>query len=632
MTRLHTMRTLLCVAIASITFSTAATQAQTVGTLIWEDNFDTFDTDVWNIDEGDGCDIGLCGWGNQELQWYSENNISIQAVPGEPNNNALVLDARSESTNGYSFTSGKVTTENKLSVQYGMIETRIRVPNLEQGLWPAAWMLGTSTLPWPRKGEVDMMEMGHSAAERERQGSPGVSTNNYVGSNAIFYAESACSDGNPTCAASIAYDVDYNKPYASATSMSDRFIIYRTYWTSTEMRFTVVDGETEYELYEGPLSLAGDASVFQAPFYLLLNLAVGGTFTDAAVASDVTAPLPGSMYIDYVRVYELEGEGEVITGNLTEAEDGVFGVFTETTATNASLEAGVSSDIFLWDPNSSIGSIAAFEGENVIATSFNGANTWFGGGVTSRQARDMSNFDEGVLRFNINIPANVSFQIGVTDTYSNENWVSFPAGETTYGLTRDGNWGQVEIPISDLRGTLIALQSMQYLFAISSDPNNLPTGPFEYAIDNIVWDSGNTIPTNEDDTAEEGTDDEGTDEEGTVDTDGDGVPDSQDLCPNTASGANIDADGCAVVSTELYGVEAAGAENIAFFVNTSAWADVHYVVNGGVQQNIRMTQTGTSNVFTASGINSGDSVEYFFTYWDTDAGHSIVTEMRFYSH
>ena len=493
--RINAKRALLCALVTSLSAYSVVSQAQSIGELVWEDNFNTLNTDVWNVDEGDGCDIGLCGWGNQELQWYSSSNVSIQDIPSEPGNKALVLEARSQSINGYSFTSGKVTTENKLAIQYGMIETRIRVPDLDQGLWPALWMLGTSTLPWPRKGEVDMMEMGHRAAERERQGYPGSDLNSYVGANAIFYAEGACSTANPTCAASIAYDLGYNNPYVASTPMNDRFVTYRTYWTSEEMRFTVVDNGIEYDLYAGPMGLSGDTSVFQAPFFLLMNLAVGGNFTDAATASQVTSPFPGAMYVDYVRVYKINDEGEVTEGNLTQAEDGVFGVFTETTETSNALEAGVSSDIFVWDLSSSAGSIAPFEGSDVIATSFDGANTWFGGGVASRQARDLSNFTDGVLRFNINIPADVSFRIGITDTYTNENWLTFPAFETTYGLVRNGNWGQVEIPVSELRGTMIALQSLQYVFAISSDPASFPGGPFEYAIDNIVWDSGNDIPT-----------------------------------------------------------------------------------------------------------------------------------------
>ncbi len=893
------------------TLCSAVGQAQ-VGQLLWEDNFDTFDTTVWTPDVGDGCDIGLCGWGNQELQWYAEDNVSIQPVPGEPGNNALVFEARNESINGYSFTSGKVTSFDKIAVQYGMIETRIRVPNVDQGLWPAAWLLGTSTQPWPNKGEIDMMEMGHRAEERERQGHPGVSSNSYTGSNLIFWAEAACVPGNPTCAASTAYEVEENKPYVSSTPMNDRFVIYRTYWTDAQVRFTVEDGGIEYDLYENPFIITPESNAFQAPFFFLLNMAVGGNFTDAAVPGEVTAPRPAEMYIDYVRVYEFNGQGEIFEGSVAQPEAGDFGVFTDNTPTDNKLEAGVTSDIYVWDPFSSEGTIAPYEGEEVITNSFNVPNNWFGGGVQTRQPRDMSNFVDGNLRFRINIPADIAFRIGVTDTFTNENWLTFPAFETTYGLVRDGDWGEVEIPISDLRGPLIALQSMQYLFAISSDPANFPSRTFEYAIDDIVWESDTVADTDSDNdgvldsddlcpntpagtpvdsdgcpvvvggdsveigtvsltqanssawtsvtfdesfqttpmvvmgaatfngshamavrvrnvstsgfefqldewdyldgyhtnetlsyiAVEEGThswgglqitagsldvntswetasfaqnfnaapmvlaqqvsdndstattirvrnvdaggfqlklqEEEAADDvhanesvdyvavaygEGSVngmdvlvdstgravnqswyqidfgasyespqflagmqsqfggdtatvrysnltdtsvsvriheeqsansetnhttenvgyilfgnesavvvDSDNDGVPDSQDQCPNTPAGAEVDALGCEIIDSELTGVTSTGANTIEFFVNTPDWADVHYVVNGGPQLNVRMTQTGSRNVYTADNISSGDQVQFFFTYWDADGSFAVDTAWETYTH
>ncbi len=498
-----------------------------VGDLIWEDNFDAVNTEYWSIDEGDGCQHGpnLCGWGNFELQWYSSNNVSIQPVPNEPGNSAVVFQARREAVNNSQFTSGKLTSQNKLAVQYGVIETRIRVPSVDTGLWPAAWMLGTTTLPWPQKGEIDMMEMGHRAAERVRQGHPEATPNTYVGSNAIFWAEGACSDANPSCAASTAWDVDYNKPYVAPTSLADRFVIYRTYWTETELIFTIEDNGVETMLYEGPFAITEETNTFRAPFYLLLNLAVGGAFTDAANAGQVTAPIPGEMFIDYVRVYEADGQGEVFVGDMSEPESGPFGVFTETTPVNNALEPGVTSDIFLWDGTSGAGTSEPYEGENVISFAYNAANTWFGSGIQARQALDMSGYGEGEIRFQIKIPADVSFRIGVIDTYTNENWITFPANQTMYGLERDGEWGEVVIPMEDARGPLIALQSILYPFAISSDPAAFPTAPFEYSIDDVIWDDGNIIDP---------------------DTDGDSVPDSIDQCPGTPEGTEVDEVGCAL--------------------------------------------------------------------------------------
>jgi len=461
-----------------------------VGALLWEENFDSLNSEIWNVNVGDGCDEGLCGWGNAELQWYSESNAYIADVIGEEGNSALVLEALDEESNGYSFTSGKVDSSNNISVQYGMIEVRVSIPDVGIGLWPAAWMLGTSTQSWPSKGEIDMMEMGHSAYSRDAAGFPDADINSYVGANLIFYSDDACTDENPTCAASTAWETD--NAYVSEAPLTNRFVIYRTYWTETEISFTVEDGGEEIQLYDAPFTITDESSEFQAPFYLLLNLAVGGNFTDAATAEEVTAIKPAKMYIDYVRIYELDGQGEVFIGDQTVAETGTFGVYSDTTATDNKLELGVDSDLYVWNTASvTDGTITALEGSNVIAWSYTATSEWFGGGINTRQDRDMSNFsDSGALTFSINIPADVTFKVGIEDTYSNQHWIEFPANTTHYGLARNGEWGTASIPVADLRGTLVALQSLKGMFYIASVDGQLPSGPFEMAIDDIIWTGG----------------------------------------------------------------------------------------------------------------------------------------------
>jgi len=259
-----------------------------IGNLLFEDNFNNVNNNTWNKVEGDGCQLGLCGWGNQELQWYSANNLSIEPVPGEPGNTALVLQARNEAIGGRAFSSGKVDSQHKLAVQFGMIEVRVRVPELGIGLWPAVWMLGTSTASWPAKGEIDMMEMGHRAQARADAGHPGANINSYTAANAIFYADAACVPQNPSCAAMTAWQTD--NAYVATQPLSNRFVTYRTYWTDTQLRFTVVDNGVEYDMYDAPINITEESSELQQPFYLLLNLAVGGNFTDAANNAQVSSP------------------------------------------------------------------------------------------------------------------------------------------------------------------------------------------------------------------------------------------------------------------------------------------------------------------------------------------------------
>lgn len=462
--------------------ATADVLNPTIGSLLYEENFNSLDSSVWNAIDDDGCGIGLCGWGNQELEYYRPGNLSIDDVPFEPGTKALAIQARREVFGSKPFTSGKITSEGKLQVKYGLVEFRMSTPQVGTGLWPAGWMLGTTLATWPAKGELDIMEMGHKLAYMIPLGSD---INSYTASNAIFYASAACVPGNESCAASTAWQT--KNSYVASTPLTNRFVVYRMYWTDSQIRFTVVDGGVEHDMYAAPIPVGGESSEFQAPFYFLFNLAVGGNFTDAANQAQVTAPLPAKMYIDYVRVYQLDGLGEVKLGNQTPKEKGTFGVFTDATTTNKQ-ELGGSADLWVWNQASLIpGSTPPYEGANVISWDYK-VGQWFGAGIASRQARDMSNFGNGSLKFKIKIPANVGFKIGIADTYTNEKWLNFPANTTTYGLVRNGDWAQATIPISEIRG-INALQSMSQLFMIASiDP--LPTANFPMALDDIVWDCG----------------------------------------------------------------------------------------------------------------------------------------------
>ena len=258
----------LTAAMGTLLFATAPVMADvlnpTIGSLLYEENFNTLDSSVWNSIEGDGCAIGLCGWGNQELQYYRANNLAIENVPFEPATKALAIQAKREAFGGSSFTSGKITTENKLQIKYGMIEIRMSTPQVGVGLWPAAWMLGTSLATWPAKGEIDIMEMGHRAQAMADAGFLGADINSYVGSNAIFYASAACVPANPTCAASTAWQTD--NAYVANTPLTNRFVKYRLYWTDSQIRFTVIDNGVETDLYQNPIPVNEESSEFQAPF------------------------------------------------------------------------------------------------------------------------------------------------------------------------------------------------------------------------------------------------------------------------------------------------------------------------------------------------------------------------------
>ncbi len=487
----YTMRTLvIAVALAFIAVGTASAQ---VGNLIWEDNFNTLDN--WLKVQGNG----NWGWGNGELEYYKNENVDIAPVPGESGNNALRIIAKAESGPGIvdawggalNYTSGKVVSRSFVSVRYGMIETRVLVPNLATGGWPAFWMMGTATATWPTCGELDLMEMGARQAFRDEHdthnGGNGLNNstvNQFVGANAIW--------GSASGTSMIAIDPadTLNRPYYNyANPLAGRFLIYRMYWDSTSMRFTVVDNGVEHDLYTHPFVFPADAEEFHQPFYMLMNLALGGAYTDAyqlgnpASGVAMSMPLPATMYVDYVRIYQYNGQGEVTLGVPT-PEHGRFGLYTDNTTTTNALVPGVNANIYVWENTLTAGTIAPYEGANVLTWKTNGAG-WFGAGIMSTQPANVFGMGDGYLKFRIKIPANVTFKIGIIDVWGNQNYVSFPANTTTYGLVRNGNWAQASIPATDLRGLYMDLRMLAYEFVILEQNG---TG-CEFALDDIYWES-----------------------------------------------------------------------------------------------------------------------------------------------
>ena len=484
---------LICALFTSLTFCQ-------VGDLIWEENFN--DLDNWIKITGNGS----WGWGNGELEFYKEENVGISSIPNDPGNNALHITVRNESGpeitdqwgNPLFYTSGKVISKSNVSIKYGVIEARVKVPDLNLGGWPAVWLLGTSNYSWPRNGELDMMEMGSRQSFRdlhdEHNGGNGLNNsdvNQVVGANAIFFSDDAITPDNPSGAASISWDPEDEdcRPYYNYENpLNDRFVIYRIYWDNESIRFSIIDDEIEYDLYEEPMQINEESDEFQNPFYLIANLAVGGLFTDANYLGGnglpVSMPMPASMYIDYIKVYEWNNQGDVHLGP-PNAESESLGLFTDNTPTNNSLIPEVDSHIYVWEGTLTDALIPAFEGENVISWTTTGAG-WFGAGIMSIQPTNLSNFEEGFLKFRIKIPSNISFQVGIIDVWGNQSYVDFPANQTVYGLARNGDWGQASIPINDIRGELIDLRMLSYEFVILE----VNGASCEFALDDIFWDGG----------------------------------------------------------------------------------------------------------------------------------------------
>lgn len=246
-------------------------ESQTVATLTNLVLSEEFDTDgapnptVWGYDIGRGPNGD--GWGNQELQYYTDRSSNVRVENG-----ILRITAQQESFQGAAFTSARLLTKNLFEQQYGRFEARIQLPS-GQGIWPAFWMLGADIdeNPWPAAGEIDIMEF---RGQNPTTLIGSVHGPGYSAGNAI------------------------SKEYELQNDRFDTgFHIFGIEWSPEAVNFYVDD-----VLYNQitPEDVTGEW-VFNKPFFILMNVAVGGSFVGAPNAE---TNFPQTMLIDYVRVYE----------------------------------------------------------------------------------------------------------------------------------------------------------------------------------------------------------------------------------------------------------------------------------------------------------------------------------------
>jgi beta-glucanase (GH16 family) len=274
---------MLCASFActSNTPSTDPTTATREWIQIWSDEFEgaawaRIDTTKWRFDVSDGCAAGICGWGNNEKEYYTDAPDNI-ALNGSGQLMIVARLAPSGMTCYYGpcrYTSAKITTRGKMNAAPGRVEARIKLPS-GQGLWPAFWMLGTSfpATPWPQCGELDIMENHGSTTSGV---SSAVHGPGYSG-NTPFVRGYALAQG----------------------TFSDDFHTFSVEWDSAQVRF-LVDNTAHYTVTRSQLQVYGK-SILDQPFFLILNLAVGGNF-DGDPRSDTI--FPATLLVDYVRVYQ----------------------------------------------------------------------------------------------------------------------------------------------------------------------------------------------------------------------------------------------------------------------------------------------------------------------------------------
>jgi len=243
-------------------------------TLVWFDEFDgpngsTPDPNRWTYD------LGRKGWGNEELECYTNRKRNAHIQDG-----SLVITARKENitcSDGIAakYTSARLKTQGLFSHAYGRFEARIKIP-AGQGMWPAFWMLGNdvTTAGWPKCGEIDIMEN----IGRE----PGTVHGSLHGP----------STSSPTSDVTAIFSLPAGQNFA------DNFHLFAVEWEPATVRFYV--DTNLYETVNQSQWPSGGTWVFDHPFFILLNVAVGGTWPGSP---NSTTQFPQQMLVDYVRVY-----------------------------------------------------------------------------------------------------------------------------------------------------------------------------------------------------------------------------------------------------------------------------------------------------------------------------------------
>ena len=256
--------------------------------LTWSDEFNqqTLDTATWNFDVGGG------GWGNNELQYYQQDNVAIDR-------GHLVITAKEENRGGRSFTSSRIKTEGTMEFGFGRVDIRAALPR-GQGIWPALWALGADfqQVGWPYCGELDIMEMiGGGGRENTVHGT----LHWNVGGIGQPYA--------PTYQGGA-----FEK---AGDDFGDGFNVFSMVREHDRVQWLVNDA-LYHEQY---LPDSIDFKPFDNPFFLIFNIAVGGNWPGSP---DASTQFPQRMVVDYVRVFSANNENEDSDGDGIPDSDDAF--------------------------------------------------------------------------------------------------------------------------------------------------------------------------------------------------------------------------------------------------------------------------------------------------------------------
>ena len=447
-----------------------------VGDVVWSDEFDGPDIDknTWTYD------VGGWGFGNGQLEYNTARRENSYI-----DNGSLVLEARRENYFDNQFTSARMMTQGRFAFRYGTLEARIKLPDTADGLWPAFWLLGNNFpgIAWPDCGEVDILESG--SADGIANG-----TQNELINCAIHYS---IADGSYEYQASWDNASDL---IPGLTDLSADYHLYKVEWTPTALTF-YLDGVQFGQWDITPAYLAE----YHQPAYPILNIAIGGwNYVKINDPGAITAPFPAQMKVDWIRL-EDNGFTEVFLG--TDAEEtGPFGVFTETTLVDNALVYGDDTDPgFVYGPEAAVypwnnmtdAAIHAAASEGTECWTFDvGGGDWYGMGVFLPNFRNMKNYSDGFLHFDIQSTLTNAMKVGIKSSRGGEFWL--PLGDETaeFGFARDGEWHTVSIPLNRFANT--DFNTIHQMFMLAADTASAST---TLSLDAIYWEPSVARPTPE---------------------------------------------------------------------------------------------------------------------------------------
>ena len=266
----------------SVCFAQQSCSSDSVGTepeenpqdILFKDDFNFFDEKVWTKETHEP------GWTNQELQAYDAAHVSVGK---DGDKSVLILTAERKGNKIYS---GRINSKGKKSFKYRKIEASIKLPQTANGLWPAFWMMGDNNMPWPQCGEIDIMEMGQE--------------NGIINGTSETYLNTAIHYGTDY---ESGHRQEYHADNVSQRLQDGKYHTYLLEWNENSLTVSI-DGTKFYTFDISKVS--GRYEYFHHNFYILFNLAVGGSFTGITDVNAITALKDGekvNMYIDWIKVY-----------------------------------------------------------------------------------------------------------------------------------------------------------------------------------------------------------------------------------------------------------------------------------------------------------------------------------------